>query len=740
MAKIKKIKIYTHHKHFFSVGRENFKIAPGFGDNLNFVTFFIFYYIGLAVVKVFKVLKIFMIGVCYHTGAVLVNSVIRSAEAAVRDIRKTKQAFPRRLNLVLNGHFGKALFSFCVVMVLAILALGGLKFTAKALDIKNKMLNTAFVGNIYLNNAKNSLVSQDFNDAQNQFAKAYKIFSNGQAEINESNQTINQLLSLLPQKREADRLLNAAEHVSQAGEDLLLLTKEFSSLKISQSGINSENGQTKQTFTNVVDLLKKIDQKLTKATDNVNQVNPVNFSETQRVEILDLKLKLNSAKVALKNFSQIFTLTGELVLGDKTLLVLFENNNELRASGGFPGTYGDIKLKDGHIQSMVISSIYDLDGQLNEIIQPPRPLLNMGPRWYMRDSGWFSDFPQSAKEFSSFFEKTRGETPDMVLVLTPDLIVDWLKILGPIELPSYGVTLDSENFVEKTQAITTISNNLPTNSPKQILADLVPLLLQKLSSMSSESWPLIVESLQNNLNGKQLVLYSNQATLQQKITTMGWSGSVTESDRDYLSVVSSNLGGTKTDLFVKQTVSLKTSITAEGKIIDELTIERTNTLPDLSSTNNLSFIRILVPLGSKLTSNIGFDYRPLDYPEDLEYKIDSKAYEWERNSVTDNLTGTVMGQEANKTFFGNWQNLKGGETRTIKLIYELPFKLDGIDRYSLLLQKQIGSQPLNLTWAAIFPSRHIEWSNFDPNLDTEALNKNIILDKDYFLGLVLKKQ
>jgi hypothetical protein len=161
----------------------------------------------------------------------------------------------------------------------------------------------------------------------------------------------------------------------------------------------------------------------------------------------------------------------------------------------------------------------------------------------------------------------------------------------------------------------------------------------------------------------------------------------------------------------------------------------------LANTFNNSFIRVYAPLGSKLVSNLGFDYLPMEYPAGQNYQTDDDVLNWEKSSVKDVVTGTYIGQESGKTFFGNWLNLNGGETRTVKLVYRLPFKLGDVDKFSLLLQKQIGAVNSNFKWTLNFPGRQIAWKNFDtPNLNTNNLNSDIILDKDYFLGLVMSKR
>jgi hypothetical protein len=235
------------------------------------------------------------------------------------------------------------------------------------------------------------------------------------------------------------------------------------------------------------------------------------------------------------------------------------------------------------------------------------------------------------------------------------------------------------------------------------------------------------------------LIYSRDAQLEQNLKDFNWAGNLISSDRDYLSIVSSNLGGTKTDLFVDQQISLNSTIGSDGTVTNELTITRVNKMPKLLATANLSYIRVLVPHGSKLLSNIGFDYKNLEYPDGANYKVDDDAYNWEKDSVVDSVSGTVIGAEGSKTFFGNWLNLEGGQTKVIKISYQLPFKLNSIDRYSLLLQKQIGALDQKFNWTLNFSGYQVAWKNFDvASLETNSLTSSTLLNKDNLLGLVLQ--
>ncbi len=741
MNKSKKIKLYTYHGRHIPIkletGQRRLKILAKIADRL----FDFFYSTGLMVLNFIQAAVGFLILACFHTGSLIVNSASKTFSKAKNDFVKTKGLWPKRFSLLWQAQYAKTLLLFLGIIGAAWAGVGSLHLIAKGIEIKNKIVNSAFLGNSYLSQAKDALAAQDFGQAQNRFGMAYQAFSRGQAQIKESGEALNQLLNLVPQKRDADRLLEAASLVAQAGQDSITFQQQAKNIKLSAAGINAVQGQTTEIFARLEDVLNQSLQKISRAAELVGQVGQNNLPKSNREAFVDLKSKLFAAQLALSNFKDVFDLSKNFLLGNKTVLILFENNNELRASGGFIGTFGALKMRDGNINKIQVSSVYDLDGQIREKIKPPMPILSINDRWFLRDANWFADFPSSAKKVSNFYELEGGETPDLIIAVTPNIIVDWLKITGPVSLPKYGVVLNADNFIEQTQAITTLSNDLPTNEPKQILADLFPLLLQKISAVEASQWPQVIQSLQDNLSQKQIVVYAKDPNLQKQLAAFHWDGGIQDADRDYLSVVSSNLGGTKTDLAMDQQVNLTTTIGEDGSVTNELLITRTNKMPDLPQTKNSDFLRVYVPLDSKLVNNIGFDYKKLNYPDSQKYKIDGDVYEWQKNSVTDNLTGTIIGRESGKTFFGNWLELKGGESRTVKLVYRLPFRLADVDRYSLLVQKQIGAQNNNFNWAVNFSERKIEWKNFDANsLDTSSLASGIILNKDYFFGLVFGKR
>ncbi len=698
--------------------------------------FTIFYHVGLIVFNSLKKLGLLLFHLCFFTGSFLISLPRNIYSFASNQNKLHKILFRDIQNKLFNLNFVKSLAFFGVLIIFGIFGFKSLDLAAKAIKIKNEVINSSFLGRKYLADAKTELENQKLEQAQNNLVLAYNSFAQSQKQFEKTGDVVNRLANIIPQKRDAERLLKSAKLFSKSGIEMLEFYKLISGIEFSSEGLSYRN-EPKNLYFKANEYLRKISRNIKEIEKDISKINPQSLPWQFRGDFIKIQSQFTNLKIAFSNLREITSLISALTEGKKNILVLFQNNNELRPTGGFIGSYGSIQIDYGRIKKMEISSVYDLDGQLQENIAPPKPILNINDRWFLRDSNWFADFKQSAKEIISFYEKEGKETPETVIALTPSVIVDLLKILGPVTLPTYDLTLTDENFIEVTQIRTSGIYSDPENKPKQILADLVPVLLQKISKMDPKLWPNLLESLQKNLSSKQIAFYSNNSNLQDKFEALNWAGRIQDTDRDYLLIVNSNLGGTKTDLFVDQKVNLTSTIGEDGKIVDELTIYRKNNMPKIKNAKNTSFIRIFVPQGSTLISNSGFSYKNLKKVNSGNQKIDKDVFKWEKSLVEDVISGTLIGTESGKTFFGNWSEIEGGQEQIIKLKYKLPFKLKNVDRYSLLVQKQLGAKANEFNYQVNFSGRKIEYSNLESsNIQTNKLNTKITLNKDYLLGLV----
>ncbi|MCW1888149.1 MAG: DUF4012 domain-containing protein [Candidatus Moranbacteria bacterium] len=403
--------------------------------------------------------------------------------------------------------------------------------------------------------------------------------------------------------------------------------------------------------------------------------------------------------------------------GPRKYLFLLENNHELRATGGFIGTYALLEMNDGTVKNFFVDGIFNPDGQLRENIVPPKPLQKISAGWSLHDSNWFPDFPTSAEKAIFFYEKTGGPTVDGVMTITPTVMLKLLEITGPIELPEYDITVTHENFFPAIQTEVEVNYDKEENKPKQVLADLSQILFARLLETRDEKTLLaIAEIMIESLNEKHMLLYVRDERVENIVRNAGWSGEIKSTDKDYLSVVHSNINGYKTDGVLDDSIEHKVEIKDDGRVIDTVRITRTHnggkTLYDWWNRVNANYMRVYVPFGSKLISAKGHTYEfpesPLDY-DALGFKRDATVEAIEKTEQIDEESGTRVSEESGKTVFGNWVYVSPGEKVTVEYVYELPFRVTpgrgeiGASSYSMLYQKQAGTIGTKIESEIVYP-------------------------------------
>lgn len=643
-----------------------------------------------------------------------------------------------------NGFFNKlGLFSLFAIAILVILQ--SAHTVSSGLETKKRVLGTAQEGFENLKEAQELASEKNLEQAQEKFVYAHANFVSAKQELNSADLFLKALISLHPSQSTASHILDAGSRISQAGAELNNFYVYFSQVKVSAQGLSSPDG-----FYGTVNAAKKHLRKalddLHLAKKSLDLVRVNQLPEEMHVEFTANKEKLN---ITAQGFEEVY---GMLELfqqfigqGNKSMLVLFMNNNELRPGGGFIGTYGYYKFSDGVITQQKVTSIYDFDGQLKDKIAPPGAFYELTDKWGLRDSNWFADFPASARKAQDFFELVEHETPDSVVAMTPDIFVDLLKVTGPIDFAQYGVVLTADNFRELVQLNTSVLYDKEQNAPKQMLADFAPLLLQELSELQQESFSEVFGVLISNFGKKNIMFYDHNPGLQTLFESYGWAGRITETDRDYLAVYNANLGGRKTDLSVEQKLDLVSEVQPDGSIVNTVTYTR-NHLPNLyEQAKNIDYVRFLVPKGSTLISAEGFNPKPFHRSDGssyiqtpgLPFKVDSDLAALDANTKIDALTGTATGIEGSKTFFANWIEVEPGKSATVTLRYKLPFTLNDTKKHSLVVQKQPGNNPIEVSYS-FAPYRRILWyTPYDLKIENRKLIYRQLLNSDLFIGAVL---
>ena len=567
-----------------------------------------------------------------------------------------------------------------------------------------------------LKDAQASIEKADIAGAGQNFDMAYQNFLEARKKLDEVGGITTRVLNFVPgvSKVESGReLARTGEHISLAGKDIAAAAKLVMLRKDELAGIlnfddsNSSGLSLTEMVVSLEDNMLSATDHIEKAAESIARVNPSDFPREEREKVVMLKETLPGVHGALDEFLKYTDVFLEILghNGERKYLMLFENNHEMRATGGFVGTYGIIKVDEGRIENIKVDGIYNPDGQLKERVVPPEPIQKMSATWTMHDANWWPDFPMSAEKVGWFYEKTGGPTVDGVIAITPKVIKDLLEVTGPIEMPEYEVTVTPENFMDQIQEQVEIKYDKTKNEPKKILADMTPKLMSRVASASPAEWSRILEIFSRSLKERHLMVYSFDYNIQKIVSDMGWSGEILATKKDYLSVVNTNISGFKTDGVIQQRISHLAEVQEDGSIIDTVTIERRHTGEqserEWHNAVNSDWMRVYVPEGSQFIAASGFTREfvdsPLDYDK-LGFKHDPQVKMMEDSYELDNVSATRIYKEKGKTVFANWAYVSPGETTTVSYKYLLPFKFDfanftkPADTYSILFQKQAGEE------------------------------------------------
>ncbi len=374
----------------------------------------------------------------------------------------------------------------------------------------------------------------------------------------------------------------------------------------------------------------------------------------------------------------------------KHYLVILQNNQEMRGTGGFIGTVGEVSVDSGDVQRMVFQDVYAVDLPVSGVWNKPSPAPIA--KWleqknlFFRDANWSPDFPQTAQALLRQYADQRAlaQVPvpefDGLIALEPDLFRRLMRLIGPLQIEDQTFTAD--NFYDALQYDVHMKwhqEGVPPAQRKEVVAKLGNELFQKLVNVPVRQWPELLEILTTSLSQKDVQLYLTDPELQRLVDRRDWSGRAKDAPVDSLWVVDTNLAAWKTDGVMDKQILYGLDATNPDDVRATVTLRyrNTNPKPDWRYIHYRDYVRVYVPQGSELISSVG-------------------AME---NDLIRNKGRFVPGQvdtytDLNKTVFGAFFAIEPGKTGELQFTYRLPPKVADAIRagtYELLIQKQPGS-------------------------------------------------
>lgn len=418
--------------------------------------------------------------------------------------------------------------------------------------------------------------------AETHFAAAKTQFQSA-AGLADNSRLLNTLESIPAAGYAAYTRHNAVDGIAEMGVALADVGQELSGI-YGQLLKPSGGGQAARTLLGVLDQahdgLLRIGLDLDRAQRAADQVDASLLPVAQQAAFLKAKNTIAAASAGLNEFDRLVPVLKEVLGGNgvRTYLVEQVNPAELRAGGGFIGSYSLLRAEQGVLSVIRSGDSYDLANPRPLPHEPgfipePGPLRDVIPAisWSFVDSNEFPDFPTNAQAAMDFVQPRLGKI-DAVISIDYYSVAKMLQLTGPVSVAGYG-TIDATTFIPQLIQHETD----PTH--KAVLSALAGPLMTLVTGLPQERWPAIVGALNDLASSRHLQVYATNPMVESEINRVGWSGELNPvAAGDYMMEIDSNYGGGKSNYYLTRHYAVV--LTRSGdKLHHRVTIEMSNATP-----------------------------------------------------------------------------------------------------------------------------------------------------------------
>lgn len=289
-------------------------------------------------------------------------------------------------------------------------------------------------------------------------------------------------------------------------------------------------------------------------------------------------------------------------LFNSTFLLVFQNETELRPTGGFMSAVGLLEIKNGKPHLSVIDS-YSVQAPEKELTAPTalEDIFSEDPKysgWVFRDTNFNPDFSESAEDILRFFQYdsrfTRTQI-DGIVAVNFSVFESLLQEFGPINglsSESLFLTLQRSTKDIDLHSKEDLANrkNILGETAKELLKEIGYYGLPKALNITAEA-----------AEKKEVQMWFSSLKLQKKAVKRGWTGDILPSP---FAVNMANLGAKKSDRYILRDYFSHIFVKKSGSLQEDFTLSLVHSGSDsLLSGEGNHFIRILRPIGTTLAAS-----------------------------------------------------------------------------------------------------------------------------------------
>ena len=334
-----------------------------------------------------------------------------------------------------------------------------------------------------------------------------------------------------------------------------------------------------------------------------------------RGPVEELRMTLNQAA----RWSRVAALATELLpamLGGeeaRTYLVAFQNNAEVRALGGMPGTLGVLTADDGQL-----TLERTFKPQTLENGKPVLPLTKdeqklFPPRMAVRLRAMFTpDFPRAAELMSAFWERSGRPPVDGVLSVDPVAMGYLLEYTGPVRMED-GTELTADNAVD---VLLRDTYEIPDLLAQDAFFDEAAKAIFEAFTQRGGSVETLLDALAQGVEERRLAVWSNHVHEQLRLEGEDIANELPQATGSpEIGVYVNNYKGDKLSYYLHADVNVEaTACTGGQRLVVDVKLKSSvpatgladyvfgRQLPDLPPRSTRNYVYLYAPAGGQIES------------------------------------------------------------------------------------------------------------------------------------------
>jgi hypothetical protein len=247
--------------------------------------------------------------------------------------------------------------------------------------------------------------------------------------------------------------------------------------------------------------------------------------------------------------------------GTRSYLVGFQNEAELRGTGGLPGAFAILEADHGQFRFTRFESDNTLTRQPTDLdfgTDYDRLWTGADPTNDYRDSNISPNFPYAAQVWVAQWKALTGQQLDGAVTLDPTALSYLLKVTGAATLPDH-TKVNSKNAVALTQNTVYLKYGTEQNKQRKKFLLTVARAVSARLIDSHANTTALVRAAAHAASERRLLVWSRDADIESRLAPTKIGGVVPDNAAPYAGVALNNASAGKLDYYLQSSVTIDRS-------------------------------------------------------------------------------------------------------------------------------------------------------------------------------------